>query len=287
MNRQFFIVIFALFVTVSKSYSQNGLQEPEWFSFNWVSFTFQERVIEKAAMMIPVTIDDIPQKFKMQFDLGSGKTMLYKKPLKHFLEEYPLLKNKISKNRVKNVDLQFGKVLFKDTDVTLTNFGDNLSAASINSETEILIGTIGADLFKNKILIIDYKLNRLAIVNTLSLEYQNASFMKFKKAVAFGLIKIPFLIDGKKKYLLFDTGSSLMSLFTTQKNAVKIGGNEIVDFITGSSWGKIDSIYGYETIVPVTFGDRKMEKSIVYHMDSNRYDLTFKVLNVWGITGNA
>jgi len=287
----FIILTTALFASISTSYSQKDSQEIDWIPFYWESHTFQGKIFEKAAMMIPATIDNIPQKFKMQFDLGANRSILYAPTLKRFLKEYPVLKNKIKVqqfmriDRVEDVNLQLGEVLFKNIDLALINFGNEIISDSINSETEIVIGTVGADLFQNKILIIDYKLNRLAVSNTLPAEYQNVSFVNCKKKR--GRVHIPFLINGKKEYLLFDTGASLFRLFTTKQRALDIGGKEIVDFFEAPSWGISDSFYGLETVVPIIIGNREMEKSIVYYVGSNRFDNFIKRSNIWGTTGNA
>ena len=296
MNRQLFsIVMTTLFVTVFTSCSQKSSQNIEWIPFSWTTVTLSERVIEKATMNIPVTIDELPQKFTMQFDLGAVTTHFYGHSLNPFLEEYTSLHNKLDTTKkfwiqnqenpmFTNIDLQLGKVVFKGIDVGLfTDFGNETSLDSINSETEIHIGTIGPDLVQNKILIIDFKLNRLAIADTLPFEYQNASFENFK--IDHGRIRIPFQINGKKEDLMFDTGSSIFSLITNKQNALEIGGNEIVDSLMVPSWGELIPFYGLETVVPIIFGDKKMEKSIVYYNTS--WDDFYKTQEIWGITGNA
>ena len=96
MNRQLFSIVMAtLFVTVFTSYSQKSSQNIEWIPFSWTTVTLSERVIEKASMNIPVTIDELPQKFTMQFDLGAVTTHFYGHSLNPFFEEYTSLHNKL------------------------------------------------------------------------------------------------------------------------------------------------------------------------------------------------
>ena len=76
------------------SYSQSS-QNFEWIPFSWVSDSVSGKYFEKLAIFIPVTIDDLPQKFTMQFDLGAITTCFYENSLNLFLKKYPSLNNKL------------------------------------------------------------------------------------------------------------------------------------------------------------------------------------------------
>jgi hypothetical protein len=184
-----FITVFIIInlLCTSISCAKNSLQNIEWIPFKWHSEFISGRYIERTAMFIPVTIDRISQEFIMQFDLAAFHTIFYGNTFKYFLDEYPLLNGKLDTTKtfwmqntenpfLRNVDLLLGKVAFKGIDVGLFNNFGNTIFSSVNPETEILIGTIGADLVQNKILIINYQSNRLAIIDTLPYDYQNASF---------------------------------------------------------------------------------------------------------------
>jgi hypothetical protein len=47
-------------------------QKLEWIPFKWVGENLSGKYFDKVAMVIPVTIDDLPYKFNMQFDLGGN-----------------------------------------------------------------------------------------------------------------------------------------------------------------------------------------------------------------------
>lgn len=290
----FILLAFCFFAACTSIEKNKQTEIIQWIPFNWIEVEISGRIFEKAAILIPVTIDGIQQKFNMQFDLGANFSSFYEKPLKYFFEKYPFLNNidtSISFQMnghefpaLRNVNLRLGEVIFNNIDAgLLIDHGIEISPDSINSETEILIGTIGADLVKNKILIIDYKSNRLAIADTLPPEYHNASFQIM--IVDNGRIKIPFLINGKEENLMFDTGSSIFSLITTKENALEIGGNETVDFLMVWSWFNYIPFYGLKTVSSVIFGDKKLENIIVYY--NYDWDDFFKSENIWGLTGNA
>ena len=278
------------------SCSHNSSQNIEWIPFVWASDSISGRYFEKAAINIPVTIEELPYKFTMQFDLASHATCLYEMALTPFLDKYPFLSDKLDTTKIVylngeqptfiDVNLRLGEVVFDSIDVGLyRNYGQKTTIDLLNSEKEIHIGTIGADLFQNRVLIIDYKSKRLAVVDTLPTEYQNASFENIK--IDYGRIKVPFKINGEIEYLMFDTGSSIFSLVTSEQNALKIGGTEIVDSFVGNSWGTPINFYGLKTVVPIMFGEKIMDNSIVYYDDGKNSENFNKRENIWGITGNA
>jgi len=282
------ILIFLFLGILIRSCSQKSSQNLEWIPFVWESGSDWGKYIEKMAINIPVTIDELPYKFTMQLDLGTYTTGFYIHSLKPFLEKYPSLKNKLdtSKYRVQSVNLQLGKVVFRDIDVGLYDEGTEHSLDSINFETEIHIGAVGADFVQNKVVIIDYKLSRFAIVDILPTEYQNVSFEKFK--IDRGLIKIPFRINGNMEYLLFDTGGSYFSMATTKQNALAIGGTEIVDSLMAKTWGNNYIIFfGLEIVSPIMFGSKTLENSIVYYTEGKGFDDLYESLNIWGLAGNG
>jgi hypothetical protein len=79
-----------------------------------------------------------------------------------------------------------------------------------------VIGTIGADLIEDKILIIDYPRKRLFLQEKLSNEASSkirwADFVFVQ-----GSILLPAILKGKKTVLYFDTGSSAFELLTDEQ----------------------------------------------------------------------
>lgn len=269
-------------------------QSLEWIPFNWVGDTISGRYIEKAYIYIPVKIDNLPYDFTMQFDLGTSKTVFYQKALDSYLAEYPFLANKLVafnglENEVfRNIDLKMGTVMFEDIDVwNLKYFIDEIQKDSINPQRPKHIGTIAPDMFQDKILLIDYKLNRLAVSDSLPSEYKDLPAEKFE--IVDGIIKLPFSINGKDYTLMFDTGSSPFQLVTSKEKALEIANPIITDSLSGPLWwGKEITFYGMEVIKPVKFGGKVLKSAKVYYDKERLWEKNvFDVYNVWGLTGNA
>ena len=272
-------------------------QQLPWIPFNWEGGSLAGRHFDKYGITVPVTFDNVPHKFKMQFDLGAVTTVVYGNAIAPYLGKYPALKAKIDTTRTfiiqsqKNVKLtgvklKLGTVDFGPRDIGyFKNFGDKLTAKTLADKTEVPIGTIAPDLFQNRVLIIDYLHNRLCVTDKVPAAYASASFQPFK--LKDGRIKIPLQINGKQEDLMFDTGSSLFALLTTSQRAATATIGAVKDSIKTSSWGTYYYVYGRSPKGAIYFGDKQLTKTLIFSDNLHIFDKFFEGENIWGITGNA
>ncbi len=272
-------------------------QKLEWVPFNWVGDSISGKYYDKLIMVVPMNIDNLPHGFNMQLDLGAIETVIYGNSISSYLEKYPELKNKIDtsltfwiqsqKNfKFRSIDLKLGSVSFGSRNIGhFKNFGDEIPKDSIMTKSEKHIGTIAPDLFQDKILIIDYPNKRICVSKKLPKQYANASFQPYK--IKEGRIRIPFKINNKEEDLMFDTGSSLFALMTTQKKAFQISDENIADSLKISSWGEYYMVYGRRVKSKIKFGNLALNQSVVFYDNINKFDKFYKEENIWGITGNA
>lgn len=272
-------------------------QKIEWIPFNWEGDSVSGKYLDKLAITIPITLDNLPNKFKMQLDLGATVTIIYGNSIKPYLETYAELKNKVdtalkfnmqsqTNFKIKNLELKLGCVNFGERNIELfKGFGDNISNDSIHSKSEKLIGSIAPDLFKNQFLIIDYPLKRICLTSELPKQFSKTQFRQYKEEE--GRIKIPITINGKSEDVMFDTGSSLFALITTPENANEISNKPIVDSLKISSWGDYYMVYGQTITSKVKFGRKQLSKANVYFDNQNKLSEFYKEEKIWGITGNT
>ena len=52
-------------------------QQLPWIPFNWEGGSLADRHFDKYGITVPMTFDNVPHKFKMQFDLGATTTIVY------------------------------------------------------------------------------------------------------------------------------------------------------------------------------------------------------------------
>ncbi|MDL2278305.1 hypothetical protein LJC57_06895 [Parabacteroides sp. OttesenSCG-928-G07] len=275
-----FIILFFFCVGCSQKSSL------EWIPFDWVGDTISGKYVEKAYIYIPVKIEDLPHDFTVQLDLGTYQTLVYGNAINPFLEAYPSLADKYEIPFLK-VDLQMGAVRFNAVNMGYYNgVGDTIPKDSIHTKTPKHIGTIAPDMFQDKILIIDYKLARLAVVDSLPIEYKDLPAVEFEEDE--GTVKLPFRINGKERKLLFDTGSSPFHLATTKERALEISTSVITDSLSGPLWwGNEITFYGLEINKPVEFGGQVLKNGMVYYDKDGLWNEVFNSFDVWGLTGNA
>lgn len=272
-------------------------QDLKWIPFKWTGDTISGKYFDKSSIVIPVKIDNIAANFNMQFDLGAVRTVFYGNSIQPYLAAYPVFKNKIDTSKTfliqgannpmfTNISLQMGATSFKGIDVGyFKNFGSKINQDSILSTTEQHIGTIGPDLFQNKIIIIDYVKQLIGVCEELPKQYQSATFQPFKSDD--GRPKIPLLINGKTEDVMFDTGSSIFTLQTTKKEALQTASPKIVDSLSVFSWGKKLMFYGVKTNKPIKFGNKVLNGSLVYYDEQETFQDFYKFVKIWGLTGNV
>ncbi|MGI4874542.1 MAG: hypothetical protein ACRYFX_25580 [Janthinobacterium lividum] len=272
-------------------------QQLPWIPFNWEGGTLAGRHFDKVAITVPVSLDNLPHKFKMQLDLGAVTTQVYGNAIAPYLEKYPALQAKLDSARhfyIENkkngklvgVGLHLGKVDFGARDLgVFKNFGAKLTAKTLTDKGEVHVGTLAPDLFQNRVLIIDYPHHRLCVTDKVPAAYAGASFQPFK--LKDGRIKIPLRINGQSEDLLFDTGSSLFALLTTRQQAVAITTGAVQDSIKTSSWGEYYYVYGRRPQGAIYFGKTQLPSALVYADNLHKFDQLYAEEHVWGITGNA
>lgn len=227
-----------------------------WAKFEWTSDSISGRYFEKSAINIPAKMKGIPYNLTFQFDLGSKYTMLYENKLKSIYRADSNLENTIKmpflfnmlqflreKETIEDGLINISENQVKSKDILVKrNFGDFIPKEYIRSGESVHIGTIGVDIFKNKILIIDYQNTRFAILNEVPEKYQtNFVDIELDKS---GMIILPMKIKEKSYRILFDTGSSIFPIITLSKNISKFTSNPDIDTLKISSWGVKHDVIG-------------------------------------------
>ena len=171
-----FVLLLLVFTSCSRKPSL------QWIPFSWEGDTISGIYIEKAFLNVPVKIENLPYEFTMQFDLGTYNSVFYGNTFAPYLKEAPSLMNKKdSTGMYKNVNLQIGTVEFSNANIGfMQNFGNEIPKDSLHSNTPKHIGTIASDMVQDKVLIIDYKSNKLAITDFLPAEYENLPAEEFE-----------------------------------------------------------------------------------------------------------
>lgn len=296
----FFLVLYSISLILLTSCNKPK-DKISWIKFYWIGDTIGNKYYDHAAMYFPINIEGIPYDLKAQFDLGASKSCIYENTIKPFIVDNSLLINrldtlnrdylvngkKMGSFRYLNLTLDKKEISFKNV-VFYEKMGTISSLEELKSnEKKIMIGTIGADVFQGKILIIDYPSKRIAIEDSIPKSLQGKIHFVDYKAMGTRM-RIPFQIDGKKTYLLFDTGASIFSLIVSPDRYNKYADTTYTaDTIQVFSWGKYKKRWSVPLKSEIRFMDLPLEGDRVFVNP----ETDFKNFCDWngfeGITGNA
>ncbi len=223
-----------------------------WARFDWGGNTLSGKYYDKAYMQIPCKLEGLPNIFTFQFDLGADMTGVYENSFSSFYLFNQNLGNKIerlkspiqfwNKNKVfRNYKISFGSyTATNEVGFIYRNYGEQFANPTLVDTFHL--GTIGADLFKDKILIIDYPNKRFAICDTIPKEFGiNLVDIEVDKS---GGVVLPMKFHQQLYRIRFDNGSSLFPIITEVKNISKFSTLPDTDTIQISTWGKMHNVTG-------------------------------------------
>lgn len=263
-----------------------------WVKFVWTNDTLSGKYYTRTSMQIPCKIGELPYNFSFQFDLGAY-TGIYENTAISFNEKYPEWKTRIvrlrsplqfwfNKKAFSDLTFSFGNYIAKNK---LSNFygnyGPKINTEKYSSNDTFHIGTIGADFFQGKVLIIDYPNQQFAICENLPPNYKdNLIDIELDKS---GKVILPMKIKSKNYKIIFDNGSSIFPLMTMVKNISNYSISADIDTIQISSWGQLHRVTG--KLIKDTFelaGQKYSNVKVYANHSGLGIDQNFD-----GVTGNA
>lgn len=257
-------------------------------NIHWTNSKIGDKTLEKSGMYIPVHINGIDKLLFMQLDLGANITLIYGKTLSSF----ELLEPELKSGRIVIKDkhyLQDGSIeLNSKMRIKAEKLRILKDFGSENIDTSfVIIGTLGYDIIGGQKLIIDYKNDRIALIESLPKELeQKITYIDKVDLDKFPII-LPFKLNKKKARLLYDTGSSLFPVITGTNRLKKLSRHQKIDTICGlSSWGKQSPTYKIENAAQLELDDFDFGNVDVYGTANlNKFKLAGKYL--YGFTGNV
>lgn len=230
-----------------KNNSQNN-SAISWARFEWSNDTLGKKFYEKTSMSIPCKIIGLPYNFTFQFDLGTYDTEIYENNLNSFFEVQPDLANNFkrlrsslqfwnSKKCYDNLNISFGNYVASNEKAYVhSSYGSTFKVDSQNINDTFHLGTIGADIFQDKVLIIDYPNQKFALCDSVPQKFKkNLTNIEIDK---FGKIILPYKSKRGVYKITFDNGSSLFPIISRSINRTKFSINPIIDSIEISSWSE-------------------------------------------------
>lgn len=257
----------------------------------WTHFVWSNN---KASMHIPVKVANLPYSFTFQLDLGSPNTIVYGNTLQSVSKKHLEWQQKISypawllyKMGICNdVSLNFGNYVANyPACPILKQMGNELNIDTLQQNSEVALGTLGVNTFANKVLIIDYPNQRFCILDTMPKQYtKRLTSIRINNR---GKIILPLIYQKKNYRCLFDSGSSMFELLTTNNLIEHFSITPNVDTIQAQAWGKMHTLTSKILPDTVTLAGAAYPKLKIYA----DYRTEAKIINcldgIDAITGNA
>jgi hypothetical protein len=291
-------ILFAI-VSIFISYGSIGQhQKYDWFPFQWVGDSVANQYFDKAAIFVSIQVNHLKGNTVAQFDLGSNATMLYGNAIKNYFGSRAALlamtdtstkatnESGIVTYQAKGVSIALGKTVYRNT-ILYDNYGDEIPGDSLYTTSSKLVGTIGADIVKGRVLIIDYPHQRMCLLDTLDDFWTSHTSFVVTKIVN-SRMHIPITAGGKKYWFLFDTGASLFPINTDSGTWAKIvGGSTPKDSMWIDTWGAKALVYGARWNHDIYLGGMKLVKGEVWYSNFKPWLDIYRGAQVSGTVGNV
>lgn len=256
--------------------------------FEWYGDSIGSVYEPYAALLLPVRIAGCSKGLYMQFDLGAGNSMFYRKELVKISEQCgPAFDIPDSIQTLRLFPFQIGRMNVTAKAIQVLDFEDEQPYRSPRAGMHI-IGTIGADFIQDRIIMIDYP--RKQIINAsqmpegLTVQAQMSDFTWMG-----GKVLLPAMIDGAETMLYFDTGSSAFELLTDKQNFERMAlvGAFPVQYPV-SSWGRVLTAHTVQTGDSLRIAWQWIPIGHVTYMEgvNARQEDRMKKIGVGGMTGN-
>lgn len=245
--------------------------------FKWEKDSINGKLVDKIAMSVPFTIEN--KTYRFQFDLGANMTLIYDK----CFEKTEFIKNKKVEQPMEAVGHQVFTVDNQNFSVGKLKVENYKLHGLLNFEQGEACGVVGADLFQNKYLIIDFP-NKKAIVT---------DKLKTTKKIDFVDIKIinnkpilPLEIDGKEYHFQYDNGASVFPIVSYKKNFQNlIESSEIIENFNIRNFNNPLIVKAIKTNKEIIIGKSSFNTKEFWFTDEDYF--SFEQQGIDGIIGNV
>jgi len=269
-----------------------------WLNFQWMGATVSGRAFPKAAIFLSIQVSGLKGNFTAQFDLGSDVSELYGNSIINYYPSHTELfrhldtlnkgssDGSVTMYPVKTLSLSAGGYTIPDVFLA-DKFGDEVPKDSLFTASAKNIGTIGASFVKNKVLVIDFPNHRMCLLDSVD-RYWLARTTFVTGRLRKGRMQLPFTINGKVIWILFDTGASIYPLLVDKALwTVITDPNAPIDSIKSNSWGEQVTFYGAPMKMDLYLGAYRLPKANAWYDENKRLQEFNRQEDISGITGNA
>ena len=254
----------------------------------WQEALFGDQIEPHAALLLPVSVAGSPKTLYMQFDLGAPNTVLMKDKLDSLVARLPGL-TVGADGRVDSFAFTMGEVQAEARNVRVHDAGSSDPVHWDDPAHVDVIGTVGADLLRGRVLIIDYAGQRMFVETSVPEAVASVAQMQEFVFTPRGVVLTGMAIDGEDRNIMLDTGSSAFALLVTREEwlAKAVEGAATRSFPV-NSWGRTLTAHIAPTHSVAAFGDTVVPLGEVAYIEgvSEAQTNAMRAIGMGGMTGN-
>ena len=269
----------AIFFLCGGAAALSGSELIAWSRIVWESdsVTVAGRPVERAALMVEMRLDGMSEPMLMQLDTGTPASVLLGKSYEQLHRNDPVVAQAGRKLGGWVAGQRFDNEVF----VVLPNLGEPRR-----------LGSLGAMFFEQRVLIIDFVSQRIAILDPrqdlpAKFDFVPLDYRDHKMFVTLTLN------GSAESDMIFDTGSSALPLFTTTRRWQEWTGRRPDDprnlALKGKSWGKEVTLAGAPLKGSICLGKACLSDPLIFFAPTvlANLDLERARYRIAGIFGNA
>ena len=257
--------------------------------FVWKADTAARPVVSHAALLVPVTLPGCPRRCLLQLDTGAPSSVLYAHPLAALRARYPGLRQQMRPHAdtVANVRLRLGGQPLQAHWLRLLPVGDHQLPPA--DSTPVVIGTLGADLLDDRVMVLDYSRQRLTLCAHVPDGLARCTHFA---PLAFDSRRVLLRarINGQERQLLFDSDSSAFALLTSHDTWNQLRGPDALPRETKvNPWGRQLTAYTVATPATLGLGPATVPLATVTYIEGTAFwqSVLMRFSGMGGMLGNA
>ncbi|MDQ1088430.1 hypothetical protein [Siphonobacter sp. SORGH_AS_1065] len=290
--KQIFTVITLLLFLGRISFGQSKFKKEKviWVAFDWADPDYKD------VMLITSRLDTLDYFFRWQLDTGSPYTYLEGGTFKKFTNKFPYLADKIKRvdtvcngnwYKIFTPPFKFEKQILPSIILKNDKIGGGFSQDLLDKYKGFSIGTIGVDIFKEKVLILDFKNKKIGYCDNLTKGFYKQKISSSPFQFYKNRIILPVQIGNKKINFMYDCGASMFTLNATPKYSKSFAPKQLTDTLYNINNGESGTVYnavGGKTDKQVKILGNTYKNMTVY-LEKGESDI-FEEAKVAGAIGN-
>ncbi len=262
-----------------------------WIPFRWEGAHLGERYFPHAAIFLPgrlPALDDLTGWF--QFDLGAPTSVLYGASLNAALrarvaalprEPHPARFNGQPVPLVR-LPLRVGPWEISPL-IYLQDFGEQ----DLADDGQPLLGSVGGDLVREHILVLDFPNQRLALLEALPPTWEAQIAWAPLRLTEHGHVVLQIEVDGARRWAMFDSGSSLFHLLTDPLQWQQLTTGEVTERFPIAAWGQAKEVCGGPARRAFSLGGQPLSVPVVHYLEGEDERRFLEAHDLIGLLGNA